>query len=127
METSQVASADALQEHAATHPAKWNECRERGHAMSLTWAGLSDLTEEEGAYLRTLRCSRCGTKKHQVLDSEGVVLSSEYEYPEGYTLPKGTGRVDSGGRGIFRLAATLAKIRHQTDTQERTQMRRQIA
>lgn len=117
-----VAAIEKLQEHAASNPAAWAECREGGHAMKTIRVGES---EAEGAFERTKRCTRCHTKKHQIIDSNGYVIHSEYEYPDGYQLPKGTGFVDSEGRGAYRTASIHAQIEHQTLTEERAERARQ--
>lgn len=117
-----AADPEAVREHLAGNPAAWALCRELGHSMSRIRAGLS---EAKGAYESTLRCSRCKTKKHQVIDSVGVVIASEYEYPDGYLLPEGTGRIDSAARGAIRTDAIVAQIQHQNDLEEQRQQREQ--
>ena len=48
------------------------------------------------------------TKRHQVLDPYGRIVSNQYDYPEGYQMPPGQGRITGDGRGILRVAS----IRH---------------
>lgn len=40
----------------------------------------------------------------------GLILSGHYEYPDGYTAPAGTGRIDQMARGALRLESTLRLI-----------------
>lgn len=124
MDTSQIASLDDVQEYAAGIPSKWVECREGGHQMG---THLARLTEDGGSFLRVKRCRRCSTKRTQVLSLKGLILHTEYEYPEGYTLPKGTGRIDSDGRGHFRVTAILREIGNRTTISELASARRSRA
>lgn len=102
---SQFADVGDVQEFATTIKSGWVECRSSGHDMR---AFKVELTEE-GNWLRTRKCRNCTAKRHQVIDSYGLILDTTMEYPEGYLLPKGTGRLDSEGRGVFRLASIRAE------------------
>lgn len=53
-----------------------------------------------------LRCSRCTTVRHRVLDQFGNVLSNSYIWPDGY-LATGLGRLTGLDRGLLRLTSVL--------------------
>lgn len=120
METSQSASIDALEEHAAGVPSAWLICRARGHNLADHDAYMTD---NEQGYVNVLDCRRCHSKRTEVLDLDGHVLSRKYEYPEGYLLPDGTGRIDADGRGFYRISSVQAKIRAKQAAQEARQAR----
>lgn len=94
------AQADLAQveEFAAGLPKKYLHCRELGHL----WRPYTARRHPDGGFERTLRCSRCTTRRHQTLSSRGMVVSSHYEHPEGY-LTQGIGRIAGDGRGLLRL------------------------
>lgn len=91
-----VLSPDALQ------------CRELGHVwrpFAVRW------DEESKSYVRILRCPRCKTRRKQILTGRGTVVSSHYEYPDGYQT-RGLGRLVGSDRDVLRLASvkhTMAK------------------
>ena len=81
-------------------PEKYLECRELGHL----WRPWTAISNPDGGFDRTLRCTRCTCKRIQVLSGRGVVLRNYYEHPEGY-LHKGMGRIEGDARGALRLAS----------------------
>ena len=79
-------------------------CRDLGHL----WRPLSARwSEDDRAYARTMRCGRCSTERHQLLSPAGHVLSGTYDYTEGYSAPKGQGRLGTEGRDSIRLESVL--------------------
>lgn len=116
MDRINMAAPEAVEQHAATTPTAWWECRDTGHAFVKHWAGYGP---DEKSFLRIRRCRNCKTKKTQVLDLDGYILASEYEYPEGYTLPKGTGRLGADGRAIYRQGNIVTEIEHRGELAER--------
>lgn len=80
------------------------DCRE-GHMMK-RWS----INDEGSVCTEVWRCQRrCGTRKIRTTNSNtGLILSTHYEYPEGYLRPKGSGRLDIFGRGAVRLVAQQA-------------------
>lgn len=88
-----------VKDFAADLPEKYLHCRELGHLWRPWKAGV----HPDGGYERTLRCSRCGTKREQSLSSMGMVLSNNYKHPDGYLSPEGVGRIVGEGRGLLRL------------------------
>jgi hypothetical protein len=106
-QASQVADIGDVQEFAATVKKQaFIECRGDGHNM-----GPHNVTmDENGTFLRTRRCRKCGYLRHYVV-SGGHILNAKSEYPDGYLLPRGTGRLDADGRAVFREAAIEAEYR----------------
>lgn len=82
-------------------------CREVGHTWRPHFARLDD---ERQGFVRTLRCTRCKTLRHQLLSYSGAVLTSHYEYPDGYQH-KGFGRIVGHGRDTMRLESIMRLIR----------------
>jgi hypothetical protein len=83
-------------------------CRELGHnwkPLTARWDGPG------GIFVRTLRCTRCRTERHQSLTRRGHVLQSNYTYPEGYTMT-GLGRIVGEDRDQLRLESIT---RHLTE------------
>lgn len=76
-------------------------CRELNHNWRPYTAGKRR-AKDGGGFVRTLRCVRCKTLKHQEIDARGMIERSHYEHPEGY-LHKGMGRIVGEGRGMLRL------------------------
>lgn len=87
-----------VQEFAEGLPERFLYCREMGH----NWRPFSAGRHKDGGFERTLRCTRCKTKRIQSISDRGIILSSHYEHPEGY-LSKGMGRIVGEGRGVLRL------------------------
>lgn len=82
-------------------------CRDMGH----TWRPfMARIIEGGNAYDRTLRCGRCKTERAQTISTNGLILSGNYNYPDGYQTPKGSGRITGNGRGALRLESTLRLI-----------------
>lgn len=81
-------------------PEEFLRCRELGHNWSPHTA-----TKYRNAFVRTLRCPRCKTRKRQQLDSRGMIVGSPvYIHPEGY-LHQGHGQIRGDGRGVLRIAS----------------------
>lgn len=79
-------------------------CRDMGH----TWRPFKARYEQEmNAYNRVLRCGRCKTERLQTIGLDGLILSGNYIYPDGYQTPHGSGRITGTGRGALRLESTL--------------------
>ena len=110
MDQTQFADIDNVRSYAADLPAKWLQCRELGH----NWGPHKASLNEEGGFDRILACRRCTAKRHQILDSYGRIVSNSYEYPDGYQMPPGQGRISGDARGVLRLAS----IQHTMEAQE---------
>lgn len=79
-------------------------CRDVGHY----WRPFTASWERESrSYHRVLRCGRCRTERHQLLDSRGHPVSGHYVYPEGYLAPAGTGRLVGDERDTLRLESVV--------------------
>jgi len=82
------------------------QCRDYGH----TWAPFTAHRIEGGkGYDQILRCIRCGTHRHRVLDRWGDVLHNTYAYSDGYLVP-GLGRLSGTDRGAVRLASIMGQL-----------------
>lgn len=101
------ADPDDVQSWAAGMPEAFLACRDLGH----TWRPQSARYDTElNSYARTLRCNRCRTTRSQTLSLSGLIMGNHYEYPDGYQVPAGSGRIDQQGRGVIRLQATIASL-----------------
>lgn len=120
MDTLHLADLDAVQAYSDDMPARWVTCRELGHV----WNAHTASVNRDGGFDRALKCSNCDSLKNQVLDSRGCLISTSYTYTEGYQLPKGTGRITSDGKGIFRLAALHKQIGQQAAREKAKRARR---
>lgn len=97
------ADLDDVRDYAASIPTTWTECREVIHNLR----PYDVKPTENGGYERIRRCSRCRTKRVDILDSHFTILHTKYEYPEGYQMERGHGRISSEGRNVFRGINTL--------------------
>ena len=81
------------------------DCRDMLHAWD---ADSSTITQPDKAHLaRQLTCHRCGAIKHQLLDIKSFELvSTRYEMPIGYSLPKGVRKTDVRKANIGRQLRT---------------------
>lgn len=84
-------------------------CRDLGHLWRPYTARFNP---EENCYDRTMRCGRCHTERRQTLSLRGEVLSGHYDYAEGYTAPKGQGRLTGNARGALRIESVVRLIGH---------------
>ena len=110
------ADVDEVKDFAAELPDRFLECREMGH----NWRPHTGKYVDGDSVERTLRCSRCYTKRVQEISLQGVVLRRHYEHPEGY-LHVGMGRIVGEGRDALRvesLTRFMTKIAKKTDTAE---------
>lgn len=102
-----VATAKDVKAWADDLPDTFIACRDMGH----TWRPFRAWYDpEERGYQRVLRCGRCKTERRQLISESGAILTGGYDYPEGYTAPAGTGRIDGEGRAALRLESTLRVI-----------------
>ena len=81
------------------------DCRDMLHAWD---SASSTITQPDPQHLsRQLTCHRCGAIKHQLLDIKSFELvSTRYETPIGYSLPKGVRKTDVRKANIGRQLAT---------------------
>lgn len=98
-EARSFADLDEVAEFADGLPERFLYCREMGH----NWRPYSAGAHEDGGFERVLRCTRCRTRRVQVITPRGIVLSNRYEYADGYQANPGMGRIIGEGRGILRL------------------------
>lgn len=114
------ADPQEVAEFAADLELEWLYCRTYQHNWKPWTAHWSD---HEGCYDVKIRCSRCTTKRVQKMSDKGSILSSHYDYPEGY-LHEGMGRIVGEGRDMLRLESVTRVLVKQ---EERAQKRRKRA
>lgn len=94
--------AAEIEEFAAQLTTNQLQCRELGHI----WKPFNVSRLSGGAFLRTLRCSRCRTKREQELSSRGGVVHNHYDYSDAKNYQrKGMGRLVGSDRDTLRLAS----------------------
>jgi len=79
------------------------QCRDFGHSWrpyTARWA------EADKCYESVLRCQRCSTLRLRYLSSRGDLVSSRYDYADGYLIA-GMGRLDGADRAQIRLESVL--------------------
>lgn len=85
-------------------PEEFLACRDYGHL----WRPRSARYNAEGNhYTRTMACGRCHTERDQDLSASGAILSGHYDYADGYTAPRGQGRLGTEARDSLRLESIL--------------------
>lgn len=80
---------------------KYLECRRYGHNWR-PWA--ADWISAQRLFEDVARCSRCLTRRLELITEYGDVYSSQYVYADGYQH-KGHGRITGRGRGALRVAS----------------------
>lgn len=79
-------------------------CRDFGHGWQ-PWTAR----RVPGGYESVLRCARCLTVRVRKIGMRGQVLSTSYDYPDGYQV-KGLGQLTGTDRDKVRLASLLALL-----------------
>jgi hypothetical protein len=101
-----VAYVQEVKEFAAGLSTTFLLCRELQH----NWKPFSARWDDEHHnYERVIRCVRCRTRKVQRLSSSGAILSSHYEYPDGY-LHANLGRIIGEARDTLRLESLIRSL-----------------
>ena len=91
--------ADAVKEMPSEHV----HCRNYGH----NWGPFTAHRIAGGkGFDQVLKCARCGTTRHRVLDRFGDVVTNTYHYAEGYAVA-GLGRLTGADRGTLRIASIM--------------------
>jgi hypothetical protein len=96
---------------AATHAQTLDQgaltCREFSHHA---WKSAK-VTPRRWGFERLNRCRDCGAQYKEDLDQWARPLKKyPPSYPEGYLLPKGSGRLDADGRAAYRLESLKRTI-----------------
>jgi hypothetical protein len=81
----------------ADQAAVFLRCRTYNHAWDEFYP--IDLEQPWYGWRLSLRCTRCTTERHDLIDFKGAVMGRRYIYAEGYLNPKGDPRVE---RTVFR-------------------------
>ena len=88
-------------------PLIYLQCRDYHHS----WRPYaSRWSQQDGAYESTLRCDRCTTLRTRLVDSNGYVVRSSYDYADDYLMPPGNGGMSKEDRAAMRLASVLAVL-----------------
>lgn len=116
----EFADPQEVADFAAGLESEWLFCRTYQHNWKPWSAHWSD---HEGCYDVKIRCNRCTTKRVQKMSDKGTVLSSHYEYPEGY-LHAGMGRIAGESRDVLRLESVTRVL---TKQEERASKRKKRA
>jgi len=83
------------------------QCRTLQHAWKPQSATYS---KRYRYYATTYGCMRCGTLKHQELDSSGYIVASWYTYSEGYL--SGAGFLSADARAQIRVASLSTRVKN---------------
>lgn len=122
MSDTHFADEDAVRELAQNLTPQMIQCRDFGH----NWKPYTATPLQGGGFTRTLRCA-CEAERVQELNSRGAVVSSHYNYPEGYQMPKGFGRISAEDKGVFRLESIYNQIgRPKTPAKKRSTSKRNL-
>lgn len=97
-----MSDADEVREWADTLPDKYLQCRDLGH----NWRPYDVRRHRDGGFERVHRCTSCRGRRYQHLTSDGMILGSRLDYPDGY-LHSGQGRITGNSRGALRLASMV--------------------
>ncbi|WP_037569927.1 hypothetical protein [Phaeacidiphilus oryzae] len=114
--STQFADTDAVRDYATGLTFQQLQCRDFGH----NWRPHTAMRRDDGGFDRTLVC-KCKARRVQVLDSYGRIVATHYEYPDGYQMPKGSGRISSDDKGILRIASIEQDV---ANREERSAARR---
>ncbi len=100
----------------------WLFCRTYQHNWKPWSANWSD---HEGCYQVKIRCNRCHTKRVQKISDKGQVLTSHYEYPEGYLHDMG--RIAGEARDMLRLESVTRVLTKQEEQAQKRRGRKKAA
>lgn len=88
-------------------PDRFLLCRDMGHEWDPYRAWYDG---EISGYRRVMRCRRCKADRTQVLSISGHIMSSSYEYEDGYAAPKGSGMLYGPDRDALRLTSIVRLV-----------------
>jgi hypothetical protein len=69
-----------------TQDAAMVRCRTYGHGWD-EWTPVG-MRKPPWGFRLSLRCVRCGTERHDIIDANGDVSSRKYYYPDGYKMTR---------------------------------------
>jgi hypothetical protein len=101
-QTDRVARAQRVTDIAEKYPDAFLACRDFGHS----WRPLTASWNADNTITRRLRCVRCSVERHQLLTSEGYIVSGGYSYADGYQI-KGVGSLTTDDRAVLRKTNVL--------------------
>lgn len=80
-------------------------CRDYGHS----WRTLNAAWLAGGGVERRLRCTSCKCERVQILDAQGYIVASHYEYPGGYRID-GVGSLTANDRAVLRRTHVVREL-----------------
>ena len=98
--TVHFASLEDVAEYAAEISSQVLVCRDEKHR----WRLYDIEGDSKTGFTRYHRCA-CKAMRVQTLDADGYIVSTRTDYPKGYQLPAGTGRLSRDGNALLRLAS----------------------
>lgn len=87
----------------ADMPDNFIQCRDFNHSWRSHNANYDAGSQ---SYDVTLKCTRCKAERIRTIDSHGGLVSSHYDYKDGYLI-KGMGRLTGNDRNALRLNSVL--------------------
>jgi len=94
-----VSISDAVEDM----PPSFVQCRDFGHSWR-PWR--TRWLDKDRVYSSELRCTRCHTIRERLISESGAMVSSHYEYADGYQI-HGLGHLSSSDRDAVRLASMV--------------------
>jgi hypothetical protein len=95
-------------------PSQYLVCRDMQHSWrphTVKQFTAAERKENKGAYYeQVLMCISCEKERVRLLAKDCTVISDRSTYPEGYLMPRGTGRLSREGRSALRQASILRQI-----------------
>lgn len=76
-------------------------CRDEGHK----WKRYDVDGDSKNGFTRYYRCA-CKAMRVQMITATGYIVGSRIDYPKGYQMPEGTGRISRDGNAALRVAST---------------------
>lgn len=80
------------------------QCRDFSHSWRPFTASVVRYGNRGSAYEQQLRCSRCRSIRRRLLSMTGSVITSNYDYSDGYII-KGLGRLTGTEKDHLRLVS----------------------
>jgi hypothetical protein len=104
----------AVRSLAKEMPSQFLVCRDMQHSWrphTVKAFSAAERKDHKGAYYeQVLLCISCEKERVRLLARDCTVISDRSTYPEGYLMPRGTGRLSREGRSALRRASVLRQI-----------------
>lgn len=96
-------------------PVEFLQCRDYGHVWQdrgARWYPSLHYWEQ------MLKCTRCKLQRARHMTARGALIDAPYDYPEGYLMPAGVGRLTSVDRDAIRLATVTWSAEHLVEEEQ---------